>query len=297
VRPSRTVLWLSVLIAGLALASACAGLLSTRGGGRGSIQTVRGGTVLLQGHGLYRRDSVFVAAGFRGQDGVTLALGIPLLLSTSLQFWRRPNLRRGLLLLGVLAYFLYVYASMAFGAAYNDLFLVYVATLSASFFAFAILFDFVRPEAIARLADARLPRWGPAIFMLASGLVTLFVWLSPVVTALVQGVPPAWLDHYTTLFTYALDLAIVTPTALLAGVLILRRISLGYLLAVPLLGIIILLAPAIVAGTLFQRAAGVSFTPAEVVGPIAGFVILGALGVWTLGTMVCRLPERARQTI
>jgi hypothetical protein len=286
-------LFLTFLIAGFALASSSAGFLSSRPAGRTSFLTARGGTVLLQGRGLYRHDSVFVAAGFRGQDGVTLTLGIPLLLVTSLGFSRRPTLRRGFVLLGVLSYFLYVYASMALGAAYNELFLVYVAVFSASFFAFGLLFGLIRSEALVRPIDAPLPLRGPAIYMLASGLLTGFVWLTPVVTALVQGVPPGLLDHYTTLFTYALDLAVVTPTALLAGVLILRRISLGYLLAVPLLGIIILLAPTIVASTLCQRAAGVSFTPGEAVGPIAGFVILGALGVWTFRAIVCRLPERA----
>lgn len=40
-------------------------------------------------------------------------------------------------MLGALAYFLYVYATLALNAAYNDLFLVYVALFSASFFALA----------------------------------------------------------------------------------------------------------------------------------------------------------------
>jgi hypothetical protein len=292
-RASRTILWLTLLLAALAFAATCAGLMSSWLDGGVSLQTAWGGTAFLQGRGLYRHDSVFIAAGFRGQDGITLAVGLPLLLVTSPGYWRRPTLRRGLLLLSVLAYFLYVYASMALGAAYNVLFIVYVAAFSASFFAFVGLFGLVKAEALVRLADPRMPRRGPAIFMLAAGLVTLGVWLSPVVSALVQGVPPALLDHYTTMFTYALDLAIVTPTALLAGVLILRRDSLGYLLAVPLLGIIILLAPTIIASTLFQKAAGVSFTTGEVVGPISGFVVLGGLGVWTLWTVVCRLPEPA----
>jgi hypothetical protein len=40
--------------------------------------------------------------------------------------YRRGSLRGRLLLIGILTYFLYVYASIAFGAAYNALFLVYV---------------------------------------------------------------------------------------------------------------------------------------------------------------------------
>jgi hypothetical protein len=206
---------------------------------------------------------------------------------------RRFSVRNALLHFGVLAYFLYVYASMALGAAYNGLFLVYVGLFSASFFAVAISFASLPAKALAALGDEGIPRRGPAIYMLTSGLVTLVVWASPVVSALLQGKPPTLLDHYTTLFTYALDLAIVTQTALLSAALILRRAPLGYLLAFPLMGIIILLGPVILAGTLFQQAAGVSFTVGQTMGPIAGFVTLSGLGVWTMGAILRSIADQA----
>ena len=54
---------------------------------------------------------------YKSQDAVTLILGIPLLVLLTL-FYRRGSLRGGLLT-GMLAYFLYVYVSMAFNAAYK----------------------------------------------------------------------------------------------------------------------------------------------------------------------------------
>jgi hypothetical protein len=53
---------------------------------------------------------------------------------------------------------------------------------------------------------------GPAaLFMFASGLVTLVIWLTPLLSALVQGQPPALLNSSTTMVTDALDLGIITP--------------------------------------------------------------------------------------
>jgi hypothetical protein len=159
----------------------------------------------LYGSNVYRNDTLFFAEGFRGQDAVTLVVAVPLLVGAAVGS-RAGSRRARLLLAGALAYFLYVYASMALGAAYNWLFLVYVALLSTS------LFAFVGAVAARDLRfTAAPPRLAPAIFMLVCGLVTAFVWLGPLVVAALERRPPDRLDGYTTMVTYALDLAIVAP--------------------------------------------------------------------------------------
>jgi hypothetical protein len=90
------------------------------------------------------------------------------------------------------------------------------------------------------------------------------------------------MDSYTTMVTYALDLAIITPATFLCAVLILRGEPSGYTMAVPLLTLIILLAPQIILSTIFQKSAGVPFTMGEMIGPVAGFVVLGIIAVWLL---------------
>jgi hypothetical protein len=65
-------------------------------------------------------------------------------------------------------------------------------------------------------------------------------------------------------------------------VLVLRRRPLGLVLAVPLLVLEALLAPMVAAMTVSQLRAGVSFTTAEVVGPIAGFAVLAVASVAVL---------------
>jgi hypothetical protein len=113
------------------------------------------------------------------------------------------------------------------------------------------------------------------------------------VTALLQRTSPEGLDVYTTPVTYALDLAVITPAAALAGLLVRRRDPLGYLLAAPLLVIIVLLLPTITLSTILQAAAGVPFTAAQVAGPIAGFGILGGVGSWLVVRLLRAMPTTA----
>ena len=126
-----------------------------------------------------------------------------------------------------------------------------------------------------------LPRRGPALFMFASGLVTLLIWLAPLLSALFQGQPPELLGSSTTMVTDALDLGIITPATIIAGVLILRRAPLGYLIACSLLVLEMLLAPMIAAQMLSQVLAGATFSTGQIIGPIAGFsaLALGAIVV------------------
>lgn len=283
------VLRLSYLIAALAALAAAAGLLWGGGGGPFAFTTLWDRTVEIYGRGLYRRDSLFVGAGNRGTDVVTLALGIPLLLVCA-HLHRRGSLRGTLLLLGTLAYFLYVYASYALGAvAYNELFLLYVGLFSASLYAFILAFRAVDAAELGQRMAVDVPRRGPALFMVASGVITLLVWGAPVVAALVTASPPARMDSYSTPVTFALDLATITPAAFTAGILILRRSPVGYLIAVSLLVLEAMLAPLIIVQTVSQLAAGVGYTPGQIIGPLAGFLVLAGLAIWYLVNILRRV--------
>jgi hypothetical protein len=87
--------------------------------------------------------------------------------------------------------------------------------------------------------------------------------------------------------------SIIVPTAFVAGRLILRRNPLGYLIAIPLLVLEAMLAPLIVAQSVSQVQAGVSFTPGEMVGPIAGFAVLGLLAIWIIVAILRNISELA----
>lgn len=284
--PSIIVVWLSSLVAALALVAAGIGVFWQAGDGLSTFTSLRGERVELYGEGLYRYDSLFAGAGNKGTDVVTLILGIPLLVVGTL-LYRRGSLRGGLLMLSALTWFLYVYASYALGVvAYNDLFLVYVALFSASLFALVLAFRSFDVRTLPQHLTTGVPRRSPTIFLLASALVTLTVWLIALAIALITGEPPSGLDMHTTLFTNALDIAVIMPTIALAGWLILRRDALGYLMAFPLLVLEALLAPMIAAQTVSQLSAGVEFTTSEIVGPIAGFVTIAVIAFWMIVVLI-----------
>lgn len=278
---SIIVIALSLLVALLAIIAAGVGLFGRGKGNPYAFTSLRGQEVQIFGKGLYRYDTLFFGAGYRGQDAVVLFLGVPLLGVAILRYGGGSGLGQ-LLLTGVLGYFLYVYASMALGAAYNRLFLVYVGLLSASLFAFVLAFSGVDLQALGSQLPQGALRIGLAAFMLVGGLVTLVVWGAPLVSALIKGNPPDRMDTYTTMVTYALDLAVITPATFICAVLVLQDAPLGYLVAMPLLTIIILLAPQIILSTVFQRSAGVPFTKGERIGPVAGFAVLGLVAIWLL---------------
>ena len=289
----RIVVWLAGLTGVLALVVAGVGVLLGGDADPLAAASIRGEAVELYGSGLYEFDTVFHGANNRSTDLVTLVLGLPLL-AISLRGVLQGSTRGRLVLLGVLGFFVYGSASYALGAvAYNDMFLVYVAYFSASLFAFVVTF--------ASLANARrhvidLPRRGPGVFMLISGVMVLLIWLMDPIGGLLAGGPPRGLESYTTLFTHALDMAVIAPAAVAAGVMILKRKWMGYVTAFSLLILEAMLMPIITLGTIFQVELGVAFTPAEVVGPIAGFSLLAVAAIWMIVAVLREMSEKAMRT-
>lgn len=172
-KPQPALTWLVPLIVLIALVSSGVGLISGGGDGLFTFTTLHGQEAHIYGRGIYRNDTVFAAAGFRGADAVVLFIGLPVLILSYLQY-RRGSLRGALLLAGTLSYFVYMGASMTFGAAFNRLFLVYTALFSASLFAFvAVMLSFDLP-ALADRVSPRLPRRGLAALLIVAGLGTFF---------------------------------------------------------------------------------------------------------------------------
>lgn len=270
--------WLVPLIALLALIAALGGLFGRNGGAPVPFTTLHGQAVTLDGDGLYASDTVFHAGSFRGTDLVTLVGFIPLLL---ISFWlyRRGSLRGGFLLSGSLGLLMYNGATMSFAAAYNSFFLIYVGLLGASFFAFILAFTSLDLPALAAATRAA-PRRGLAAFLILAGLAPFVLWLMDIFSALAAGRVPELLASYTTMFTYAIDLAIIVPAAWLAAYLVLRRIPLGYPLACVMLVGLAGIGLAVVGQTWAQLAAGVTFSPGQFVGYIGSWVILAGLAIW-----------------
>jgi hypothetical protein len=222
-------IYLVPLIGLLALFAAGMGLFYDTPGQPYAYTNHRGEAVTLHGHGLYYYDTVNATAQMQGNDLITLVVGLPLLaVSTWLAF--RGSLRGQLLLTGTLGFFLYTYMSMSMLTAYNNLFLAYVALFALSLYAFILSmlsFDLAR---LPGRFSARLPRRLIAGVLFAVGAFLALAWIGRIVPDM-QPNQVAALENTTTRVIQAMDLALLAPLAVVAGILLLRRSPWGYLLA------------------------------------------------------------------
>jgi hypothetical protein len=275
-RPILNVLVPLVIL--FALITAGAGVFLRDGGSPFPFTTLHGQTIQMHGQGIYQYESYFKAPINQGTDAVAMFVSLPLLV-VSFLLYRRGSFSGGLLMIGALTFFLYYGSSVALGAAFNSLFLVYTLLFSASFFAFLYAITAVKlPELSARVSPG-VPRRGISIFMFVAGLAPLFIWLSDIIGPLLQGQAPQTLESYTTMFTHALDIAIITPAAILTGVYLLQRHTVGYLLAVPMLILCTLIGIVVVGQTVMQTLAGITFPIGVYIGMIGSWVILGIFAI------------------
>lgn len=197
----------------------------------------------------------------RGGDLVTLVLAAPLLLG-SLVLAVRGSQRARAVWIGMLVYSVYNAAFYAFGTTFNDAFVLHIAMLSTSIFALACALVSTDLVAIAatfgRVRGARWVGMFLAFVGIVQGLLWLFVLARNVATGeLIAEVPVAG-QH----LVFALDLAFLVPSLVLSGVLLFRRLPLGYLLGTAMA----------VMGAVYQinmMAAGVFQERADVVGATA----------------------------
>ena len=225
----KALAWLVPCIGALALVAAGAGLLYQNSGHSFAYTNHRGETVSINGQGLYYYDTVSSAAQQQANDLVTLVVGLPLLIVSSILSFR-GSMRGRLLLTGTLGFFLYTYMSMSMLTAYNSLFLVYVALFGLSLYAFVLSMMSFDIEGLKAHFSERLPRRWIAGLLFVVGAFLAIAWLGRIGGPLLKGVDPA-LENTTTLVIQAMDLVLIVPLAFLAGVLLLRSSAWGYLLA------------------------------------------------------------------
>lgn len=220
--------WLIPLIFILILIAVLAGLMPGEGEPY-SLTNFRGEQVTINARGLYYWDTLSSVAQMQANDLVTLLVGLPLL---AIAFWLtlRGSLRGQLLLTGTLAFILYTYITMCFGAAYNKLFLVYVALFSLSLFALILSMMSLDLKTLPARFSEKLPRKRIAFLLFFAAAFLSLAWLGRIAPTIFQNQNPA-LNNVTSMFIQAMDLGIIVPLCVLSGVLLLRRSVWGYLLA------------------------------------------------------------------
>jgi hypothetical protein len=291
-KTSKHLIWLSWSIAFFLLIYAGLGLFWQPGSNSTTFTTLRGQIVDITGEGLYHYDTVFFSSGFRGNDAVTVFLELPLLIFAIL-LYRRGSLRGGFLLAGSLAYILYNSFSLGTGAAYNPLFLLYTATFATSLIALGILWAEMDFTTLQDHILPGMPSRGAAIYLIIAGAATALLWLSDILPPLTHGNPPALLGPYTTSITYFVDLSIITPLCLLAGVWLLHRNARGYLVGFMLLYLLVLMGFIVIGQTLFQIQAGIFFSTGQLIGMIGSWIVMGSIAIGFVINMLRNVSEKS----
>lgn len=263
-RFKKTIGFLTILIVILAGIAAACGIFLTGGEKEIPLRSIHQNFVMAYGQGIYKNESVSMALQARAQDGITLVLGVPALLWSFL-LSGKGSLKGRFLLLGLLGYLLYTYATYSFGAMYNGLFLVYVAVLSACFFAFILTFLSLWEEDIQSRLDKRFPEKFVGVILIVTAALAGMMWLKRICIPLMNQEVPGELEHYTTLVIQALDLAILLPSGILAGILLMKKNKFGYLLAPVLVIKQMVLVIVIIAMFINQSSNGVSTDVFELV--------------------------------
>jgi len=175
-KPNNIVIRLALIIVPLALLASGGGIFWQGTGESYPFDTLRGETVMIRGHGLYRYDTVLSSSQEVAQDVVTLLIGIPLLI-TGILLSHKGTLRGQLLLTGALGYFLYTYGGMSFLTAFNPFFLVYVALFSLSLFGFILAMMNLDVDEVVRQISDGFPRRAISIYFIAIAVFLSLAWL------------------------------------------------------------------------------------------------------------------------
>ena len=261
------------------------GIFSTQPTGPSEFRSAYGEVIELQAKGLYFRDSLIAASQGIAQDYFTLFIAIPLLL-LSTYLYGKGLLKGKIMLIGLMAYFLYTYVSYAFLWQYNRFFLIYVILMSVSLYGFILAAIDLNREVVKNAYRKELPIKFIGGLQIFIGAIIGMMWIGRIRSGNMTT-PPVGLEHYTTLVIQAMDLGFVVPTAVLSGILLLKKSSWGYWLSSIVIFKGSALLCAITGMIIMQYLNGISMSFAE----IAIFESLNVLCLIALGFLLFYLDE------
>lgn len=181
---------------------------------------------------IYQRETLSLASQSQLQDKLNLFILLPLL---ALSLWQMHR-QKGLWMLifgGVIFYSLYQAFLYAFGLHFNGLFIIYCLHLGLTFYLFVYFLRKVARLEIAFLFREDAPlNWIGGLLILAA-IFFYSIWLSELIPALRNAAIPASVAQNNLLVNprHVLDIAIVLPSMLVAGILLMRRHGMGYLVS------------------------------------------------------------------
>jgi hypothetical protein len=175
--------------------------------------------------GVYR-DGPWAREALRGGDLTTLLLVAPIL-ACSLILSIRGSLPAQVTWIGALAYGIYNYAYYVFGAAINDIFLLHIALLTLSICATVLAVASMDVGAVAAaFRVGRAARWIGG-FLVFVGAILGGLWVVLAIRFAVTGELMADIPADGIHLVFAIDLSLLVPALVGAGVLMWRGSGIG----------------------------------------------------------------------
>lgn len=177
------------------------------------------------------QDGEWANAQWLGQDIVTLAIALPLLLLSTVQGIKTENKRWLILNIGVLLYFAYTYSFYVFAAKLSFLYLFHVPIYGLSVIGLVLACIHI----FTQKSSFHLPQKGLRITIISYlsiiALMISFIWLADIYAHLTN-------PHHTSdtpngeapLIIYSLDLAIIIPLMLISAILLFKQSNRGFII-------------------------------------------------------------------
>jgi hypothetical protein len=251
----KIILQLTVLQALLILVAACAGIFIPE---------------------FYKKESLNWRVQSLGQDIIDACLIVPVLIFFAMGVWKKRQFAASVWG-GVNLYLVYTYAIYCFDIHFNNLFLVYCITLGLSVYSLVLFFyEQIKLPGI-NVPDRFFPVKLTAVYFIVISCLFYILWLGEIIPSVIQSESPAVLTE-TGLFTnpvHVIDLAIILPGIFLAGILLLKKKSLGYRMAPVLLTFVILIDITIGFLSVFMKKNGIESSSVL-------SIVMGVLAIFSL---------------
>lgn len=231
-----------------------------------------GDEIVLYGQGIYAYESVFKAPIFIGTDIVILFVIVPAFIFFQ-WVYKRDLWIQNMILLSFMTCFMYYALSLAFGVAYNTLFLGYLILFSLVFFRmWQLLSEVAFKEMEEKIRHKEAPK-GVRWFLIIAG-AAVFVWLVEIIQAILTGRPPTHIAMNTTEPTFVKDLALILPLCWLSSYWIGQKKAVGAVIGSMMLGLCGSIGVIVTGQSIVQWHQGVIVSTAEMFLFVVPFVVL-----------------------
>ncbi len=166
-----------------------------------------------------------------GQDIVDLFIIVPVLIITGMMLYKRKIF--AIIFAGTELYIIYTFLIYCFSLRFNYLFLIYCSVLGLSFYSFIYFLASPNLKEIKDWNNEKAPLKLIGIYLVATGVLFYFLWLSDIIPAILHNTIPAVITE-NGLFTnpvYVIDISFILPGFIMAGTNLLKRTSIGFSLA------------------------------------------------------------------